>query len=170
MAKQIDIGENTNLVLDVLNFLTSGNLLNPSGKAYLSNGFIDDLETAKSFAWEKFYGEDDYTWSDLRSEKMSEIWDVIYAEKEKYVEVDNQISSLLDEISRVVQVQLDHQHKDLLDDIVSDIQSCLYSRAVFGKENFFFEQILFVYLNGGWPCGWKGNWPDGKLIGYFKTE
>ncbi len=31
---------------------------------------------------------------------------------------------------------------------------------------FFFLELLTVYQSGHFPCGWKGRWPEGRLIVY----
>lgn len=166
MDKQIEIGENTDLVTEVLDFVDSGMLLKPSGQFASESEVITDLEVAKKYAWDEVYGEEEFTWADLRSEKMSEVWEVIYSDDEKYSKVDSKLSGILDEISYVIRSRLDQSHKELLDDIVSDIKGCLFSRAVQGKDNEFFENILSIYLKGGWPCGWKGKWPIGDVLIY----
>ena len=35
-----------------------------------------------------------------------------------------------------------------------------------GHRCFFFLELLMVYEAGHFPCGWRGDWPDGKLIVY----
>jgi hypothetical protein len=35
-----------------------------------------------------------------------------------------------------------------------------------GHQCFFFLELLTVYEAGHFPCGWRGNWPDGKLLVY----
>ena len=170
MDKKIDIGEYTSLVVEVLEFVNSGKLLKNSNELSFGDDVVTDLSSAKYFAWDKLYGEDEFTWADLRSEKMAEVWDVIYSDEDRYSLIDNNISNIMDEISRTIQSQLNEQHKELLDDIVSDIKGCLYSRAVNGKRNAFFECILSIYRKGGWPCGWEGNWPNGKAIYYLNIK
>lgn len=167
MDKQIEIGENTDLVIEILDFIANNMLLKSSGQLDLGNVVIRDLDVAKKFAWDEVYGEEEYTWADLCSEKISEIWEVIYKDHDKYFEIGNKLPDILEQVSNVIQNQLEQQNKELLDDIVSDIQGCLLSRAVQGKKNKFFENIFSAYLNGGWPCGWKGNWPNGQVIIYL---
>ena len=37
------------------------------------------------------------------------------------------------------------------------------------KENQFINNLLQVYLAGGWPCGWEGEYPKGRLV-VFSNE
>jgi len=32
------------------------------------------------------------------------------------------------------------------------------------RSPMFFENLLIVYSHGRFPCGWKGEWPNGKLM------
>lgn len=169
MVKQIEIGENASLVTEILDLVDSGMLLKSSDQGTELDGTIHDLEVAKKFAWEEVYGDDEFIWADLRSEKMSEVWEIIYEDDGKYSEIDSKLSKILNVLSRLIQKQLDQSHKELLDDIVSDLKGCLFSRAVQGKNNEFFENILSIYLEGGWPCGWNGDWPNGEALTYRKA-
>lgn len=169
MVEQIDVGENSHLVNEILNYVTNGEFFKKSVHMSSEQNIVTEFQTAKELAWYKVYGQDELTWSDLRSEKMSEIWGVIYDNEEKYTNIDINISSLMDKLSRTVQLKLDKKYKELLDDIVSDLKGCLYSRAVLGKEGAFFESIFSIYLNGGWPCGWEGEWPSGRII-YYESK
>ncbi|WED25513.1 hypothetical protein L3V77_10585 [Vibrio sp. DW001] len=151
MDKQIDIGKHSRLVVEILDFLDDKRLLKPSEGLVISHS-LDDLDLAQQAAWEDVYGDDELTWSDIRSDKMSEIWEEIYSHKD-YEEVDLKLSRLMDDLDISIQTQLPELYAELLDDMVSDFKGCLYSRAVFGKENAFFEDIFSSYVKGGWPCG-----------------
>ncbi|MEX0166795.1 hypothetical protein MRBLPD1_005356 [Pseudomonas brassicacearum] len=166
MVREVELGENSNLVNEVIGFVKNRLLLRSVNQVVLGNAEISDLATAKKYAWGQVYGEEFFTWADLRSEKMSEVWDVVYGGGEKYTEMDIKLSKLLGELSHSVQKQLSPKHRELLDDVVSDLKCCLYSRAVQGKTNNFFEGIFSAYLSGGWPCGWVGSWPKGSLLVY----
>ncbi|MGO4320853.1 hypothetical protein [Pseudomonas sp. KB_12] len=166
MGREVELGENSNLVNEVIGFVKNRLLLRSVNQVVLGNAEISDLATAKKYAWGQVYGEEFFTWADLRSEKMSEVWDVVYGGGEKYTEMDIKLSELLGELSHSVQKQLSPKHRELLDDVVSDLKCCLYSRAVQGKTNNFFEGIFSAYLSGGWPCGWVGSWPKGSLLVY----
>ena len=48
-------------------------------------------------------------------------------------------------------------------DIIGAIMEHTYRME---KEPFFFLELLKVYEAGNFPCGWRGSWPNGKLIVY----
>jgi hypothetical protein len=160
----MNLGENTPHVVEVLDLVGSGSLfcssLTPSpGRA------VNDLEVAKVFAWSKTYGQDELTWSDIRSERISEVWAIAYENGVDEL-VDKQIAAALEDVASIVERQLDARHRELLDDIVADLKGCIYSRLFQGISNPFFEEILTIYRSGGWPCGWDGDWPEGNLLTY----
>ena len=49
-----------------------------------------------------------------------------------------------------------------------DVLSALMENAYLesGHRCFFFLELLSVYEAGHFPCGWLGEWPEGKLIVY----
>lgn len=49
-----------------------------------------------------------------------------------------------------------------------DILSALMENSYLGSGHrcFFFLELLMVYEAGHFPCGWHGDWPDGKLVVY----
>ncbi|MFF2484304.1 hypothetical protein [Paenibacillus sp. NPDC058071] len=48
-------------------------------------------------------------------------------------------------------------------DVISAIMEYNYKDE---KDPIFFLELLKVYESGNFPCGWKGSWPNGKLIVY----
>lgn len=78
MVREVELAENSNLVNEVIGFVNSGLLLSSVKQVVLENAQIADLDAAKKYAWVQVYGEESFTWSDLRSEKMSEVWDMVY--------------------------------------------------------------------------------------------
>jgi hypothetical protein len=51
----------------------------------------------------------------------------------------------------------------LRDEIYADLEDAFLNEHL-GRKSLLFEQILAVYELGGWPCGWLGKYPAGKLI------
>jgi hypothetical protein len=47
-----------------------------------------------------------------------------------------------------------------------NILSALMENAYLGSGHrcFFFRELLWVYEAGHFPCGWRGEWPQGKLV------
>ncbi|PFI73957.1 hypothetical protein COK13_29330 [Bacillus cereus] len=43
---------------------------------------------------------------------------------------------------------------------------CALNRLVNGKVDNFYERIFEVYKLGVWPCGWEGEYPEGRIIVY----
>ena len=72
-------------------------------------------------------------------------------------------------IKNISKIILSNECKEIWDDVYSDLINCIKARAIVGKGNFFFEKIIEVYLSGGWPCGWEGNFPNGRMkVSYTK--
>ncbi len=46
----------------------------------------------------------------------------------------------------------------------------IHCRLVMGKSNEFYETLFKIYQSGGYPCGWEGNYPDGRLIVYYPKK
>ncbi|WP_298772970.1 hypothetical protein [uncultured Shewanella sp.] len=170
MDKQVDLGKYTDLFNEIIDFLNSGALLKQHEGEVSDQRIIFDIDRAKMMAWESVYGEEELTWSDFRSDKMSEIWDIIYTSSEVFPDVENILASQLDNLNQCVLNQLSLEHKELLDDIVSDLFACMHSRVVLGKKNIFFEKIFSVYLQGGWPCGFESNGHINNLVFYKKVN
>jgi hypothetical protein len=49
-------------------------------------------------------------------------------------------------------------------DILGAVMENSYLRS--GHSAFFFLELLTVYEAWHFPCGWKGEWPKGKLLVY----
>lgn len=49
-----------------------------------------------------------------------------------------------------------------------DILGALMENSYMGSGHrcFFFLELLSVYEAGHFPCGWRGEWPSGKLVVY----
>ena len=159
-------GKNTHLVIAVLDFITSREFFRGVKK---SNGYVNvltDFKIAAEYAYYKVYGSIEYTWTDIRSYESSKIWSKIYDHQDS-IDVQNKLSSLLGEISEKVQKKLTPPYNELLDDVTDDLSMCIKSRAIQGISNKFYENIFKAYKSGGWPCGWKGDWPDGELVIFY---
>ncbi len=156
----MNYGPHDNLVQEVLEYLDSNDLLAAADNVPPTIVAIDDYEAAKEMAFRQFFGASKLSWSDIREAEMAEAMNAP-DEGENY--------RLFDEFFDVVasKARFDSDYDEIANEIVSDILNVCYWRAVYGSTNGLFEQMLEVYRNGGWPCGWQGDWPGGQLVAFF---
>lgn len=81
--------------------------------------------------------------------------------KEAKLFMDDEVMPLLHEIKEkknLDQIFIDCVQWDILGSIMEDAYQNCSCRATF------FSQLLSIYEGGHFPCGWEGEWPDGKLV------
>ncbi|AKP77762.1 hypothetical protein M3592_11360 [Priestia aryabhattai] len=124
---------------------------------------IYDYGKAEYLAYEEVYGEEEYSWKDIRELEMSDVW-------ERYYDLtDAEKTRELEEIVEVIAENLRQSlegYDAFFEDIVADLNNCAISRAVNGTENNFFESIFKLHRSEYLPCGWSGDYPDGGIIAY----
>lgn len=158
-------GINTLLVEEVIDFAKGNNLLQ-NQNTNADWHVVHDLNEAKRFAWEAMVGPDEYLWTDLRERRMADVRGRSY-ELEGFTETKETLMGTLKQFTMLVRRKLDDEHSELLDDIVGDLHSCAFTRAVDGASGFF-EKLFTAYRAGGWPCGWLGDYPSGQLVVYIR--
>lgn len=111
--------------------------------------------------------EDDYAiWADLCSLEMSKVRG-LRTSVPGFDAVSLELPKLGDEFSVIFKTRLGHGPYDAIrDKVASDFYHFAYKRAVLGDVPHFFETLLDIYRAGGWPCGWKGSYPAGRLVVY----
>lgn len=50
--------------------------------------------------------------------------------------------------------------------IANDLEMIVDFRAAFGQNIPFIERLLSLYKAGGYPCGWDGLFPNGRIVVY----
>ncbi len=55
------------------------------------------------------------------------------------------------------------------DDIESDLYYCC-TNIFFNRNNALYNKIWHEYSVGNWPCGWKGTYPEGKIVSYINEK
>ena len=123
---------------------------------------INDFDEACNNAFEEYfeYGEnDEYTWDDILSENMSAVKKIIYKET-NYSELTKAMREI--EVVEEAEIEFTFDDEDVIEEIQVELDMCVQSRLVCGKNNSFFESLFEVYCLGGWPCGWN----NGKIIVY----
>ncbi|MFD1885222.1 hypothetical protein [Paenibacillus wenxiniae] len=122
----------------------------------------------EKYAFDEIYGEDEYTWSDIRQLEAAEI-------KGKLYELDIEskpegLDDLTEVIANILRESIPDEYSDFFENVVVDLKNCALNRAVNGKIDNFYEIILQIYNSGGFPCGWQGNYPDeGKIVAYYES-
>ncbi|HKD26343.1 MAG TPA: hypothetical protein VKC66_10620 [Xanthobacteraceae bacterium] len=55
-----------------------------------------------------------------------------------------------------------------MDSTTWDVLGALMENSYLSSRHqaYFFLELLWVYEAGHFPCGWLGDWPDGKLVVY----
>jgi hypothetical protein len=136
---------------------------------------IDDWDTAQRFAYDQeATGQD--VWTDLRSSVAAKL---IPAGTNAPEELGARIRKLSDEYSAVLLDRLGltpagrvrlrkagvfpHPASEIVDDIIADLRILAEARLLRVTLPLF-EEIFAAYRAGGWPCGWEGAYPVGRLV------
>ncbi|MED1013141.1 hypothetical protein P4T54_27165 [Bacillus mycoides] len=158
-------GIHTKLVEEVIRFANS---MQDIQKTVVPEdvAIINDFIEAKKFAFYEIFGEDEYTWSDIRQIEMGKVKGKLY--KLDPSQKPNGLEEVTEEIANGLRNQLTDSYSDFFENVVVDLRNCAINRAINGQSENFYEQIFNIYKAGGFPCGWKGDYPDnGKIIAYF---
>jgi hypothetical protein len=144
--------------LPSLRFIYEGSLLSfrgpVKGEAW---EMFSDLAIAKCRAWEQ---TDDFpVWTDLR-ENVAGSSGTWKAMPEAVTKAVHELVSAYTPLPFV----------DLEDDIASDLLHCVNYEILGGPEERLYSMLMEAYSLGGWPCGWCGSYPTGKLCVYWPSE
>ena len=126
-----------------------------------------DFEKCKEFAYdydEYLVNDEYYTWQDIKDLQMASVKEEVY-KYENYKIINEKLRKI--GIKNVSKIALSSECKEIWDDVYNDIINCIKARAILGKNNDFFEKIFEIYLSGGWPCGWEGKFPNGKVKVFY---
>ncbi|EEM16289.1 hypothetical protein COM13_22410 [Bacillus pseudomycoides] len=162
-------GEEYNeLVQEVVDFSKDFQFASLTKKLSNKIAIVNDMQQAELLAYEEAYGEDEYTWTDIRELEKSKVRGVYYRLSE--IERPKELHTMLEVIDNHVRqsaVRMD----GFFNDVVADLNNCAFSRAINGKKNDFFETMFEIYKAGGFPCGWNGEYPgNGRIIAYFEKR
>ena len=120
-----------------------------------------NVESAAKTAWNQNIQAPFESWNDLRSQTMGEIYRYIFQHKIK----KNEIDLTLDQVNQSIETKIFDQnfvYGYFYDDVIADIQMILYATFI-SYTNPLIEKMKFCYKNHYLPCGWKGDYPAGKL-------
>jgi hypothetical protein len=65
--------------------------------------------------------------------------------------------------------ELESEIPNLWDDFDALMRYCISNKNL-NNPSELFNMIELAYINGGIPCGWKGKYPDGKLVVFSRKE
>lgn len=146
---------------------------------------VNDIDFAFTKITSAIYADEIFNYM-LDDEEMSKYqeWDIVRSNqiiemKTKYESLNNKGTFELDNeifkyLSRkladksIGDKRLDEKIPTLMDSLFDDFQFIIFNDYC-GINNQFFNNLLQVYLAGGWPCGWEGQYPKGKLV-IFSNE
>jgi len=162
-------GQNANLVQEVIEFILYNKLF--GSKNYLPQDItiIDDYERAKELAFSQDLKLVDVIWQDVKSNESASLFSSVY-EKENLKETDNDLSEIFESSDNYNEDFIPFDYWDISEEIESDLYKSALNRFINGDKMNFYERIFRCYQSGGWPCGWEGNYPNGKLIVYVPSS
>jgi len=75
--------------------------------------------------------------------------------------IDNKLSPLMEEqlVGRLPE--------DFVFEIIEDLNMIRRFRGVLGETPHMMNTLFMMYRSGGYPCGWDGNFPGGKMVVYY---
>ncbi|MGD6793099.1 cytoplasmic protein [Metabacillus indicus] len=154
-------GKHTQLVEEVLNltknikFTYNNNLVNTDVV------LVNEYEIAQELAWSQDLDVVENVWEDIKSLESGEVIGKLYEEN---------LNSLEKPIREIIQSSKNYpedivsKYIDIFEEITGDLHVCALNRLVNGKTNNLYEKIFEAYKLGGWPCGWEGEYPQGRMI------
>jgi hypothetical protein len=166
-------GEFTREVQEVLEFITSGNLLAGGHLPEdIDAAVIDDLKMVPSDEDYEEYGDDRLIWRDIVAHASRKIYSVEFGKWPRDFPHGKFLSDLvLGLVNRYGRTFPREYKRNYLDkDIPGILAGVVHSRIVMSKANEFYELLFRVFKSGGYPCGWEGKYGDGKLIVYYPPE
>jgi len=168
-------GPHSDMVQEIIDFACSGRILRRTdaindGSVIVENNFANALERARDQGQNEDEDDEDeekdddwLSWGGIREHELSEFY-LTAPELSCNKEINAALRQAGEAIRQCIKDHLPEEYMQALNDIDGDMSCCARSRAMVGKQNHFFEKIFQIYQNGAWPCGWEGNYPEGKLI------
>ncbi|MBC6972251.1 cytoplasmic protein [Bacillus sp. Xin] len=165
-------GENTKLVEEVIEYIQKRNLFDRKDiKLYsLLNDIeiIHDFDRAQELAWSQDLDVIQVVWDDIKSDESAKILEGTYnpdmeVQKDMLYEVFSNNQNYSQDFISI-------NHINIIEEVERDLEMCALNRLLNGKTNNFYELIFEIYKFGGWPCGWKGEYPQGKMIVYLPEK
>lgn len=156
-------GENTYLVEEVISFIKNHHFFIIRENVNSEINAINDFNKAVQCALES------ETWTDIREQEMTLVKRDLY-QLPSYIEINNQLDDIDEIIDNALSDNVLDDYADAYNEIFSDFVNIAINRAINGKSLNFYEELFEAYKSGGWPCGWNGDYPRGKMVIYFPMD
>jgi hypothetical protein len=160
------VAELAGLIEDIQSAVRAGALMRPAALIIGEQlHVIDDFTQAQDYAFRRYLtdAEDADNWTDLRKREVSRLLAATYSDPAR-ADLRVAVRALDEPFARALAQQLPPAYQPVLDDVAADLQNIALSRAVPGAGTGLFGLMWDVYQRGGWPCGWEGAYPDGRLV------
>lgn len=161
-------------VNEVLEFVKSDKLLSggqlPEGIDAVVVDELDQIPTEEDY--EK-YDDERPLWRDILGKEASKFF-CLESDAEKSYDPyrSDFLSKLVDKLTKRYKEFFPEQYNQrILDlDIPGILSYIVHCRIVMGKQHRFFETLFRIFKSGGYPCGWDGCYPQGRLIVFYPKK
>lgn len=172
MGDENRFGPGTALVVQVIQFVDSGGVLR--GKFRPSPDLpypvhvihsLNDVERFRSFEHPRSEIDSSWEWQDIRSSSEC----AFSAASNRVADWWNGPGALLQKeglrFGHILRAQLGELvPEDECLEIADQLWSLMMNRSVLGPNDLIYERLWQYYLASGYPCGWRGTYPDGELV------
>lgn len=80
------------------------------------------------------------------------------------------IRSVYELLDRFVGSNLPQKYSKIADDVYADLRSCIDCGMFHGGFDDFHQLLWDAYIQGGWPCGWMGEFEEQEDGGFRAAE
>lgn len=146
--------------------LAHGALLRPAaaGTGTGAAMLVHDAAEARQSAWHRPIATQWgwLTWTDLRQREAALLLASTYGDANGMA-LRAALRGLAQQFTALCLAHLPACRLDFADDIGADFQNIVLSQTVGAGATGLFPAMLHAYRQGGWPCGWEGTYPQGRL-------
>lgn len=154
--------EFSNNFKELYNFFSKKFLTNNLDQEWNKSEFeIIDFELAKEIAHDLDIDEPYESWNDLRAGVTNKVYSLIFKEKINFDLFENEINKLNKGLEKKLEPNSQVFYY-FLDDVEADIHLILMAHYI-GFKNHLIDLMLEAYQANYMPCGWKGEFPLGRL-------
>lgn len=112
---------------------------------------------------------EDYTnWRDLRKFQLYAYYDFTREKKIDGRQYELDMEVIDDQLHPLMEQQILGQiPEEFVIEIEQDLNMIRRFRGVLGETPHMMNTLFMMYRSGGYPCGWDGKFPEGKMVVYY---